>query len=127
MLWIKKFFYFSVLVIALVLFSSHDMYLKLDQYFIAPFSKTTVQLFNETYERSENVIDRDRMIDVSVVLNGQRIHPSENSWFERDSITFLNLETKENVVSIAETGVDFVSMGSVIYDAKVLDMSLKAL
>jgi uncharacterized GH25 family protein len=71
------------------------MYLKLDQYFIAPFSKTTVQLFNGTYERSENVIDRDRMIDVSVVLNGQLIHPSENSWFERDSITFLNLETKE--------------------------------
>ena len=35
--------------------------------------------------------------------------------------------TKENVVSIAETGVDFVSMGSIIYDAKVLDMSLKAL
>jgi nicotinate-nucleotide pyrophosphorylase (carboxylating) len=35
--------------------------------------------------------------------------------------------TKENVISIAETGVDFVSMGSIIYDAKVLDMSLKAL
>lgn len=35
--------------------------------------------------------------------------------------------TKENVVSMAETGVDYVSMGSIIYDAKVLDMSLKAL
>lgn len=35
--------------------------------------------------------------------------------------------TKENIVSIAETGVDYVSMGSIIYDAKVLDMSLKAL
>ncbi|MFM1808079.1 MAG: carboxylating nicotinate-nucleotide diphosphorylase [Bacteroidota bacterium] len=31
-----------------------------------------------------------------------------------------------NVVSIAETGVDYVSMGSIIYSAKVLDMSLKA-
>lgn len=35
--------------------------------------------------------------------------------------------TKENVVAIAETGVNFVSMGSIIYDAKVLDMSLKAI
>lgn len=31
-----------------------------------------------------------------------------------------------NVVSIAETGVDYVSMGSIIYAAGVLDMSLKA-
>ena len=31
-----------------------------------------------------------------------------------------------NVVSIAETGVDYVSMGSIIYAAEVLDMSLKA-
>ena len=31
-----------------------------------------------------------------------------------------------NVVSIAETGVDYVSMGSIIYSAEVLDMSLKA-
>lgn len=32
-----------------------------------------------------------------------------------------------NVLEIAETGVNFISMGSVIYDAKVLDMSLKAI
>lgn len=31
-----------------------------------------------------------------------------------------------NVVSIAEMGVDYVSMGSIIYSAEVLDMSLKA-
>lgn len=31
-----------------------------------------------------------------------------------------------NVVSIAETGVDYVSMGSIIYSADPLDMSLKA-
>jgi nicotinate-nucleotide pyrophosphorylase (carboxylating) len=31
-----------------------------------------------------------------------------------------------NVVSIAETGVDYVSMGSIIYAAEVIDMSLKA-
>lgn len=35
--------------------------------------------------------------------------------------------TRKNVVQIAETGVDYVSMGSIIYDAAVLDMSLKAL
>lgn len=34
--------------------------------------------------------------------------------------------TKENVVPIAETGVNYVSMGSIIYAAGVLDMSLRA-
>ena len=34
--------------------------------------------------------------------------------------------TIENALSYAETGVDYISMGSIIYDAKVLDMSLKA-
>jgi nicotinate-nucleotide pyrophosphorylase (carboxylating) len=32
----------------------------------------------------------------------------------------------ENAPDYAETGVNFISMGSIIYDAKVLDMSLKA-
>ncbi|MAJ31803.1 MAG: nicotinate-nucleotide diphosphorylase (carboxylating) [Flavobacteriaceae bacterium] len=32
-----------------------------------------------------------------------------------------------NVLKIAETGVNFISMGSIIYNAKVLDMSLKAI
>ena len=34
--------------------------------------------------------------------------------------------TKDNVVPIAETGVNYVSMGSIIYSAVVLDMSLRA-
>jgi nicotinate-nucleotide pyrophosphorylase (carboxylating) len=34
--------------------------------------------------------------------------------------------TKDNVVPIAETGVNYVSMGSIIYSAGVLDMSLRA-
>ena len=34
--------------------------------------------------------------------------------------------TKDNVVPIAETGVNYVSMGSIIYSAGVLDISLRA-
>lgn len=85
-----------ILIISVCFLSSHDMYLKLEQYFVEPFSETTIQLFNGTFDRSENVIDRDRMLDVSVVSNGKRLHPGESSWFEMDSITYLNLETKES-------------------------------
>jgi nicotinate-nucleotide pyrophosphorylase (carboxylating) len=34
--------------------------------------------------------------------------------------------TKETIVPVAETGVDFISMGSITYSAGVLDISLKA-
>ena len=34
--------------------------------------------------------------------------------------------TVKNVVNYAETGVNFISMGSIIYDAKLLDMSMKS-
>jgi len=90
----KKFLYLSVLAIALVLFSSHDMYLKLNNYFLDTFTKSTVELFNGTFDKSENVIDRDRMIDVSILQNGSRLHPSKDSWYEKDSITYLDFETK---------------------------------
>jgi hypothetical protein len=34
------------------------------------------------------------MIDVSILQNGERIHPSEDSLYEKDSITYLDFETQ---------------------------------
>lgn len=90
----RKLIYLPLIAIALVLFSSHDMYLKLNNYFLDTFTKSTVELFNGTFDKSENVIDRDRMIDVSILQNGERFHPSEDSWYEKDSITYLDFETE---------------------------------
>ncbi|MBO6533930.1 MAG: DUF4198 domain-containing protein, partial [Muricauda sp.] len=78
---------------AILLFCSHDMFLKLDNYFLEPNTQATIQLFNGTFEKSENVIDRNRMLDVSLVGNGQRIQVDSTQWTERDSITFLNFTT----------------------------------
>ena len=90
----RKFIYLPLIVIALVLLSSHDMYLKLNNYFLDTFTKSTVELFNGTFDKSENVIDRDRMIDVSILQNRERLQPSEDSWYEKDSITYLDFETQ---------------------------------
>ena len=35
--------------------------------------------------------------------------------------------TKKNIVAIAETGVNFISMGALTYDSKSIDLSLKAI
>ena len=79
--------------IVVVLLSSHDMFLKLDQYFLEPNKEYVIQLFNGTFDRSDNVITRDRMLDVSIVSNGKRINVDTTRWFEREKTTYLNLTT----------------------------------
>ena len=69
------------------------MYLKLDTYFLQPNTDATIQLFNGTFERSDNVIDRDRMIDASLLGNGDRITVNDDQWTEENNITFLNFQT----------------------------------
>jgi len=76
-----------------LLLCSHDMFLKLDNYFLQPNTQAVIQLFNGTFDKSENVIDRNRMLDVSLVGNGERIQVDSTQWTEKDSITFLNFKT----------------------------------
>ncbi|QII44216.1 DUF4198 domain-containing protein [Flagellimonas oceani] len=82
-------------LLAIVLLCSHDMFLKMDNYFLEPNTQAVIQLFNGTFEKSENVIDRNRMLDVSMVGNGKRIQVDSTQWTEKDSITFLNFKTGE--------------------------------
>ena len=80
-------------VLAFVVLCSHDMFLKFDSYFLEPNTQAVLQLYNGTFTKSDNVIDRDRMLDVSLVGNGNRIKVDSSQWFEKDSITFLNFKT----------------------------------
>lgn len=112
----KKLLYLPLLVLAVVTLSSHDMYLKLNNYFLEQFSDATVELFNGTFEKSENVIDRDRMLDVSIVQNGSKMSPSEKSWYEKDSITYLNFKT-------ADKGTYVIGLST---KAKTIEMDAEA-
>ncbi|OZV68481.1 DUF4198 domain-containing protein [Winogradskyella aurantia] len=80
-------------LLAFVVLCSHDMFLKLDAYHLQPNSKAVLQLFNGTFEKSDNVIDRNRMLDVSLVGNGKRTAVDSSNWFEKNDITFLNFTT----------------------------------
>lgn len=82
-----------LLLVALVLFSSHDMYLKLDNYFLQPNTQSSIQLFNGTFERSDNTIDRDRMADASLFGNGERIGIEARQWSDKNGATVLNFKT----------------------------------
>jgi uncharacterized GH25 family protein len=85
---------FILLFAAYMLFSSHDMFLKMGTYFLQPNTPATIKVFNGTFEKSENVIARKRMRDVSLIGNGTRTNPDTTQWTEIDStITVLNFKT----------------------------------
>lgn len=86
---------------AILLLCSHDMFLKLDSYFLKPNSDATIQLFNGTFDESENTIDRNRMLDVSLVSNGKRVVVDSSKWMEKDLITYLNFKTGKEGTYVA--------------------------
>jgi hypothetical protein len=79
--------------LTILLLCSHDMFLKVDRYFLPPQTDAIIQLYNGTFEKSENVITRDRMIDVSLVGQGKRIAVDSTQWFDLDNTTYLNFKT----------------------------------
>jgi hypothetical protein len=83
----------SILITALLILSSHDMFLKLDTYYLQPNTESAIALYNGTFAASENVITRDRMIDVSLVGNGVRIEVDTSQWTDKDLATILNFKT----------------------------------
>jgi len=85
----------TFLAFAVILFSSHDMFLKQSSHLLSPNTASTIQLFNGTFAKSENVITRDRMIDVSLVGNGKRTKVDTSQWTDQGNTTVLNFTTGE--------------------------------
>ena len=83
------------LLIAIVVLPAHDMFLKMDDYHLPPGIYATIELVNGTFAESENVIDRDRMQDVSLVGNGERTAVPAGRWTEQSLSTLLHLKTGE--------------------------------
>ena len=89
----------GILLVAVLTVGSlfaHDMFLKFASYFLAPDSDATIALINGTFDKSENVITRDRMLDVSIVGPKMEVsHPDTAQWWEKDNTTWLNFRTGE--------------------------------
>ena len=73
---------------------AHDMFLVVADHDLPVHAAAQVDLYNGTFEKSENVIDRDRMIDVSIVDGaGAVTRPDSGAWEEQDNGTTLSFET----------------------------------
>lgn len=85
----------SVVSLLMVLsVSAHDLFLKLDSYFLPPNATATVRLLNGTFQSSEGTVSRDRMRDVTVLTPaGHTSLLAANSWRDNDKMTTLELQT----------------------------------
>jgi len=90
----QKFLISITALVCFVLLSSHDMFLKFKSFYLQPGSDAMVYLYNGTFDKSENAIERNRMKDVSLINPGDKIiHPGDNSWFEENNQTVLRFKS----------------------------------
>ncbi len=60
--------------------SAHEMFLKPKKHVIAPNTELVIELVNGTFERSDNTIDRNRMLDVSILGGGEARKADAADW-----------------------------------------------
>ena len=83
-----------VALVSLIVLSSHDLYIKLKSFHLKPGTETAIYLYNGTFEKSEAIVARNRMSDVSLINPGEKaIHPDAALWFEENNQTVLKIKT----------------------------------
>lgn len=82
-----------LLMISATLLLAHDLFLKLDSYFVPPNTAVRVAVLNGTFSSSEGPVAPDRLLDLSVVGPTQRRGIPRQSWKPAGDTTWLTLQT----------------------------------
>lgn len=70
--------------------TAHELFLKPADHHVKPDAVTTIGLFNGTFGKSDNVVDRDRMLDVRVHGGGATRHPDADQWRDKGKTSYLS-------------------------------------
>jgi uncharacterized GH25 family protein len=76
--------------------SAHDLFLKLDSYFVAPGSSLVVRVLNGTFVASEGAVTRDRLRDIAVVGPTGRTRADTSTWSVQGDTSLLRVSTGES-------------------------------
>ena len=75
--------------------SAHNLFLKLDSYFLQPNSKTNVRLLNGTFRKSDGTVSRDRFRDINLLAPNPKESIRELlSWRDEGKTTIMELQTR---------------------------------
>jgi len=105
----KRKFIFSIVVCSIMLLPvfGHDLFLKLDSYFVEVNEKISIKILNGSFQNSEGAVNFARLQDVSIVSpSGTRTNPKEADITKDETTAFLNLQPME-------AGTFFVGLSTV--------------
>ncbi len=75
---------------------AHDLFLKMDGFFVGVNEKVSVKILNGSFQASEGAVTFARLQDVSVLSpSGKRTNPKETDFTKEDKTSFLNLQPAE--------------------------------
>ena len=80
----------ALVVVASGLYA-HDLFIKLNTYFLSPGAAVRVPVLNGTFSSSENAIDRARIADLSLVTPAGRSQLDTSIVSARHDTTFLSV------------------------------------
>jgi uncharacterized protein DUF4198 len=85
----------ALLLVASVVWA-HDLFLKLDTYFLEPHTRVRIPVLNGTFAKSEGLVAPERLADISVVFpEGRTRLSAATAWGRgRDSTSLLSLELR---------------------------------
>src|SRR6267142_6903086 len=90
----RSFVLFAVVTLAAVSVAGHDLFLKLDSYFLAPNAKAKVQMLNGTFQSSDGIVKRDRMRDISLIAPDAGVSAAKSiSWRDIEKTTLMEIQT----------------------------------
>jgi len=78
---------------AVSILSAHDLFIKMDNYFVATNSAIRIPVINGTFAGSEGSVTPDRLIDLSMVTPAGRQHLETSAWSVGDNISYLDVRT----------------------------------
>jgi hypothetical protein len=84
----------AVLLLATTsLLLAHDLFLKLETYFVPPRTAVRIAVLNGSFTTSEGAVTPDRLRDLSVAGAGGRIALARDAWRPQGDTTWLTLTT----------------------------------
>ena len=85
---------FAVVLLATATTDAHDLFMKLDSYFLAPNTRASVRLLNGTFQKSDGLVARDRFRDISVNAPDLSGPISQSvTWRDEGKTTVMDVKT----------------------------------
>lgn len=76
--------------------AAHDLFLRLDTYFLQPNAKAAVRLMNGTFQSSDGAVARERLRDLSLISSDPGTNVNDViAWRAEEKTTIMEIQTRD--------------------------------